>query len=63
MVLISKVEESGDVKAQLRHILKEEEHQTHTTQTAQRKDDRLGEKKIILFNIHIGFSENYIHYL
>ena len=33
MVLVCEVEESGDVKAQLRHILQEQQHQTHTGQT------------------------------
>lgn len=40
MVLISEIEESGNVEAQLWYILKEEEHQTHTTQTTQENKDR-----------------------
>lgn len=40
MVLVSEVKESGDVEAQLGHILQKEEYQTHTTHTGQKWRER-----------------------
>ncbi len=40
MVLISEVKESGDVEAQLWHILEKEEYQTHTAHTTQESRGR-----------------------
>lgn len=43
MVLVSEVKESGDVEAQLRHVLQKEKNQAHTTQaTQERKEEQVG---------------------
>lgn len=42
MILVSEVKESGDVEAQLWHILQEEEHQAHASHAAQERKDNQG---------------------
>lgn len=44
MCLINKVDESGEMKAHLREILEEQQHQAHPRQTAE--EDRQMERQV-----------------